>query len=71
VKKILEMQNFLATRFVRLVLAGIREIGSRIPLNIYFEILLSVRKKKSTQAKPALKKGLRRLSVRLKIAYAD
>ena len=30
----------------------------------YFEILLSVRKKRSTQAEPALKKGLRRLSVR-------
>ncbi len=47
-----------------LVLDSIREIGSRIPLNIYFEILLSVRKKRSTQTEPALKKGLRRLSVR-------
>ena len=47
-----------------LVLVSIREIGSSIPLNIYFEIFLSVRKKISTQAEPALKKGLRRLSVR-------
>ncbi len=30
--------------------------GSSIPLNIY-EILLSVRKKRSTQAEPALKKA--------------
>ncbi len=37
-----------------LVLDSIREIGSSIPLNIYFEILLSVRKKRSTQAEPAL-----------------
>jgi hypothetical protein len=47
-----------------LVLDSIREIGSSIPLNIYFEILLSVRKKRSTQAEPALKKGLHKLSVR-------
>jgi hypothetical protein len=46
------------------VLDSIREIGSSIPLNIYFKILLSVRKKRSPQAEPALKKGLRRLSVR-------
>ncbi len=39
-----------------LVLDSIREISSRIPLNIYFEIFLSVRKKRSTQAEPALKK---------------
>ena len=36
-----------------LVLDSIREIGSSIPLNIYFKILLSVRKK-----------DLRRLSLR-------
>jgi hypothetical protein len=47
-----------------LVLDSIREIGSSIPLNIYFEILLNEHKKRSTQAEPALKKGLRRLSVR-------
>jgi hypothetical protein len=39
-------------------------IGSSIPLNIYFEILLSVRKKRSTQAEPAPKICLRRLSLR-------
>ena len=47
-----------------LVLDSIREIGSSIPRNIYFEILLRVRQTRSTQAEPALKKGLRRLSVR-------
>ncbi len=47
-----------------LVLDLIKEIGSSVSLNIYFEILLSVRKKRSSQAEPALKSCLRRLSLR-------
>ncbi len=46
-----------------LVLDSIKEIGSSISRNIFFEILLSVRKKRSTQAEPALKICLRRLSL--------
>ncbi len=53
-----------------LVLDRIREIGSSVSLNICFEILLSVRKKRSTQTEPALKSCLRRLNLRKKIAYA-
>ncbi len=50
-----------------LVLDSIREIGCSIPLSIYFEILQSGCKKRSTLAEPVLKKGLRRLSVRKKL----
>ncbi len=38
-KKILEIQNFLATRFVRLVLAGLRERQARLEYTVLTEYL--------------------------------